>query len=214
MYRSTDGGRSFEAWAGAPSGDDFHVLWINPAKTENMILGVDQGAIISVDGGNSWSSWYNQPTGQFYHVSTDQHFPYYVYSAQQDSGTAAVPSRSDYGEITYRDWAPTGGFEFCYIAPDPANPNYVYAGGWYGTVLRYDKTTGQIVHLLVRTPKYRDASLWTSTTVITDNRSWKTRIALVAARPVPKIRIRPAISAGYPGGMKAVGPDGKKKGDE
>ena len=159
MYRSTDGGRSFEAWSGAPSGDDVHVLWINPAHPLNMILGVDQGAIISVDGGNTWSSWYNQPIGQFYHVSTDQHFPYYVYAAQQDSGTAAVPSRSDYGEITYRDWAPTGGFEFCYIVPDPANPNYVYAGGWYGTVLRYDKTTGQIVHLLVRNSRYRTAQM-------------------------------------------------------
>src|SRR5271166_4020512 len=159
MYRSTDGGRSFEAWSGAPSGDDVHVLWINPANTQNMILGVDQGAIISVDGGNTWSSWYNQGTGQFYHVSTDQHFPYYVYAAQQDSGTAAVPSRSDYGEITYRDWAPTGAFEFCYIVPDPANPNYVYAGGWYGTVLRYDKTTGQIVHLLVRSSKYRTSQM-------------------------------------------------------
>jgi photosystem II stability/assembly factor-like uncharacterized protein len=159
MYRSTDAGRTFEAWEGAPSGDDFHVLWINPASPQNMILGVDQGAIISVDGGATWSSWYNQATGQFYHVSTDQHFPYYVYSAQQDSGTAAVPSRSDYGEITYRDWAPTGAFEFCYIVPDPANPNYVYAGGWYGTVLRYDKSTGQIVHLLVRTPKYRTSQM-------------------------------------------------------
>jgi len=159
MYRSTDGGRSFEAWQGAPSGDDYHVLWINPSNTQKMILGVDQGAVVSVDGGNTWSSWYNQATGQFYHVSTDQHFPYFVYGAQQDSGTAAVPSRSDYGEITYRDWAPTGAFEFCYIVPDPANPNYVYAGGWYGTVLRYDKTTGQIVHLLVRTPKYRTAQM-------------------------------------------------------
>ena len=155
MYRSTDGGRTFEAWAGAPSGDDYHVLWINPANTQYMIVGVDQGASVSEDGGNSWSSWYNQATGQFYHVSTDQQFPYYVYAAQQDSGSAAVPSRSDFGEITYRDWAPAGGFEFCYMAPDPLNPNYVYGGGWYGTVLRYDKTTGQVVYLLVRGSKYR-----------------------------------------------------------
>ncbi|MGD0179504.1 MAG: hypothetical protein ABSC15_06790 [Terriglobales bacterium] len=159
MYRSKDGGRTFEAWAGAPSGDDYHVLWINPANTQHMVIGVDQGAATSVDGGDTWSSWYNQPTGQFYHVSTDQHFPYYVYAAQQDSGTAAVPSRSDYGEITYRDWAPTGGFEFCYITPDPANPNFVYAGGWYGTVLRFDKTTGQIVHLLVRNSRYRTSNM-------------------------------------------------------
>jgi len=159
MYRSTDGGRTFEAWSGAPSGDDVHVLWINPASPQNMILGVDQGAIISVDGGKTWSSWYNQPTGQFYHVSTDQQFPYYVYSAQQDSGSAAVPSRSGYGQITYRDWAPTGAFEFSYIVPDPANSNYVYAGGWYGTVLRYDKTTGQVVHLLVRNSRYRTGNM-------------------------------------------------------
>ncbi len=155
MYRSTDGGRSFEAWQGAPSGDDYHVLWINPSNPQNMILGVDQGAVVSQDGGRSWSSWYNQATGQFYHVITDQQFPYYVYAAQQDSGTAAVPSRSDYGEITYRDWAPAGGFEFCYMAPDPLNPNYVYGGGSYGTVLRFDKTTGQVVYLLVRGTKYR-----------------------------------------------------------
>jgi len=159
MYRSSDGGRNFEAWQGAPSGDDYHVIWINPANTQHMILGVDQGAVISVDGGNTWSSWYNQPTGQFYHVSTDQQFPYYVYAAQQDSGSVAVTSRSGYGEITYRDWAPTGAFEFSYIVPDPANPNYVYAGGWYGAVLRYDKTTGQVVHLLVRSSKYRTAGM-------------------------------------------------------
>ena len=159
MYRSTDGGHSFEGWTGAPSGDDFHVLWINPLDDHHMILGVDQGAIVTVDGGGTWSSWYNQPTGQFYHVSTDQQFPYYVYAAQQDSGTAGVPSRSDYGEITYREWAPVGGFEFAYIEPDPLNQNYIYTGGWYGTVLRFDRTTGQVVHVFVRTPKYRTAQM-------------------------------------------------------
>jgi len=159
MYRSTDGGKSFEAWQGAPSGDDYHVIWINPRSDQDIILGVDQGAVVSVDGGATWSSWYNQPTGQFYHVSTDQQFPYYVYGAQQDSGTAAVASRSDYGEITYREWAPVGGFEFAYIVPDPANSNYVYTGGWYGTVLRFERTTGQITHLFVRTPKYRTAAM-------------------------------------------------------
>lgn len=159
LYRSTDGGRTFEAWVGAPSGDDFHVMWINPLHTENLILGVDQGAIVTVDGGATWSSWYNQPTGQFYHVSTDQRYPYYVYAAQQDSGTAGVPSRSNFGEITYRDWAPVGGFEFAYIEADPANPDYIYTGGWYGTLLRFDKTTGQITHLFVRTPRYRTANM-------------------------------------------------------
>jgi photosystem II stability/assembly factor-like uncharacterized protein len=159
LYRSTDGGKTFEAWVGAPSGDDYHVMWINPQNTQYIILGVDQGAMVSVNGGQTWSSWYNQPTGQFYHVSTDEQFPYNVYGAQQDSGTASVMSRSNNGDITYRDWTPIGGFEFSYIEADPLNPNYVYAGGWYGSVLRYDRLTGQIVHVFARTQKYRTSSL-------------------------------------------------------
>jgi photosystem II stability/assembly factor-like uncharacterized protein len=155
MYRSRDGGKTFEAFAGAPSGDDFHVAWIDRHDPARMIFGVDQGAIVTVDGGKSWSSWYNQPTGQFYHVSTDSLFPYRVYAAQQDSGTAAVLSRSDYGEILLQDWYSTGGFEYAFITPDPAHPNLVYSGGWYGSVVRRDQSTGQIAVLFERGKKYR-----------------------------------------------------------
>ncbi len=159
MYGSKDGGKTFTGFYGAPSGDDIQVMWMDPLNSRNMILGVDQGAIVSMNGGETFSSWYNQPTGQFYHVSTDSNFPYYVYGAQQDSGTAAVASRTDYGLITYRDWAPTGGFEFAFIAPDPANPDVVYTGGWYGSVLRYNKSTGQTTHIFARTAKYRTANM-------------------------------------------------------
>ena len=124
-----------------------------------MILGVDQGAIISVDSGKTWSSWYNQPTGQFYHVSTDNAFPYRVYGAQQDSGTAGVLSRSDYGEILAQDWYSIGGFEYAFITPDPANPNFVYSGGWYGSVVRFDKTTGEIATVFERGQKYRTSQM-------------------------------------------------------
>jgi photosystem II stability/assembly factor-like uncharacterized protein len=154
-YRSTDGGRTFASYVGAPSGDDFHVLWIDPRNSQRMMLGVDQGAIVSRDGGQTWSSWYNQPTGQFYHVSTDNVFPYRVYAAQQDSGTVAVPSRSDYGEISFRDWFSTGGFEDGYIAADAVDPNIIYSGGWYGTVLRFDKVTGQYATVFERGKRYR-----------------------------------------------------------
>jgi len=158
-YRSTDGGQTFAAFKGAPGGDDYHVLWIDPQNTSRMILGVDQGATISVDGGKTWSSWFNQPTGQFYHVIADNQFPYVAYAPQQDSGTAAVPSRSDYGEISFRDWFSIGGFEFCYIAPDPLNSNIVYSGGWYGSVVRFDKTTGQIAHVFVRGSQDRTSQM-------------------------------------------------------
>lgn len=158
-YRSSDGGQTFVAYKGAPGGDDYHVLWIDPQNSDRMFLGVDQGGTISVDGGKTWSTWYNQPTGQFYHVITDNQFPYVAYAPQQDSGTVAVPSRSDFGEISYRDWFSIGGFEFCYIAPDPLNPNIVYSGGWYGTVVRFDKVTGQITHVFIRGSKYRAAQM-------------------------------------------------------
>ena len=158
VYRSTDGGETFVAYKGAPGGDDYHVLWIDPENTQRMILGVDQGATVSLDGGRSWSSWFNQPTGQFYNVTTDNQFPYHVYAEQQDSGTAAVPSRSDYGEITYRDWFSVGGFEFGYIAPDPLHPNIVFTAGWYRTVVRFDKTSGGIHFVFVPGQKYRSSN--------------------------------------------------------
>ncbi|MDX6405453.1 MAG: hypothetical protein QOH70_2908 [Blastocatellia bacterium] len=155
MYRSTDGGKTFESYKGAPSGEDQHVLWIDPKDTERMILGSDQGAIVSLDAGRTWTDWFTQPTGQFYHVTTDNAFPYRAYAAQQDSGSVAVLSRSDFGQITYRDWFSTGAFESGYIAPDPLNSNLIYSVGWYGSVFRLDRTTGQIATVFAPGAKYR-----------------------------------------------------------
>ncbi len=158
LYRSVDGGRTFEAFAGAPSGDDFQLLWIDQHNPMRLLAGVDQGGIVSVDGGATWSSWYNQPTGQFYHVATDNRVPYHVFAAQQDSGSVAVPNRSDFGEISFRDWYSPGGFEFGYIVPDPLDPDIVFAGGWYRTVVRFDRRTGQIAHVFVPGTKYRSVN--------------------------------------------------------
>jgi photosystem II stability/assembly factor-like uncharacterized protein len=143
VYRSADGGHTFTPFKGAPGGDDYHVIWIDPENTQRMILGVDQGATISLDGGQTWSSWYNQPTAQFYNVATDHRYPYRVYGAQQDSGTVATSSRGDYGEITERDWFPAGPGESGYLIPDPLNPDIVYNGGPGGSVMRFFRTTGQ-----------------------------------------------------------------------
>ncbi len=159
MYRSTDGGKTFEAFTGAPSGDDFHVAWIDPQDSSHIIFGVDQGAIVSVDAGKTWSSWYNQPTGQFYHVSTDNLFPYRVYGAQQDSGTAGVLSRSNYGEILLQDWYSMGGFEYAFITPDPGHPNFVFSTGWYNSGVRFDSLTGEIATMFERGQKYRGAGM-------------------------------------------------------
>jgi photosystem II stability/assembly factor-like uncharacterized protein len=153
-YKSTDGGRTFVGFKGAPGGDDYHRLWINPESPNIMIFGVDQGATISVNGGQTWSSWYNQPTAQLYHIATDNQFPYWVYGGQQESGSVGVSSRGDAGEITARDWRTVGLEEYGYAAPDPLNPNFIYGG----KLTRFDKRTGQVQNIMpeaVRTGKYR-----------------------------------------------------------
>jgi photosystem II stability/assembly factor-like uncharacterized protein len=126
-YRSTDGGRSFIAIKGAPGGDDYHALWIDPNDSSRMILGSDQGVVVSLDNAKTWSSWYNQSTAQIYHVVTDNRFPYWVYGAQQDSGAIAVPSRSLHAGISMHEWKPIdAGGESGTIVADPLHPGNVF----------------------------------------------------------------------------------------
>jgi hypothetical protein len=153
-YRSNDGGATFTAIKGAPGGDDYHTVWINPEDPQIVALASDQGATISVNGGATWSSWYNQPTAQFYHVITDNQFPYWVYGGQQESGSAGIASRSDFGEVTFRDWYPVGVEEYGYVAPDPLDPNIIYGG----KATKFNRITGQtqdVSPVVLRTGTYR-----------------------------------------------------------
>jgi photosystem II stability/assembly factor-like uncharacterized protein len=143
-YQSHDGGKTFTAFKGAPGGDDYHELWIDPDEPRRMILSCDQGAIVTRNSGETWSSWFNQPTGQFYHLATDDQFPYWVYGAQQDSGSAATSSRSKYRSLNFHDWRPMeAGDENGYIAPDPLHPGVIFGG----FVDRQDFSNEQIQHI-------------------------------------------------------------------
>jgi photosystem II stability/assembly factor-like uncharacterized protein len=139
-WKSTDGGRTFQALRGAPGGDDYHRLWVHPDDSRTLLLAGDQGAVITLNGGQTWSSWYNQPTAQFYHVSTDEGFPYRVYGGQQESGSAGVSSRGDDGGIGPRDWHPVGAEEYGYVVADPLHPGIVFGG----KLNRYDAHTGDV----------------------------------------------------------------------
>ena len=143
INRCDNGGSHCAIFKGAPGGDDYHQMWINPQFPDHMVVASDQGTAVSVNGGVTWSDWYNQPTGQFYHVAADNRFPYWVYSGQQDSGTAGVASRSDYGALGFRDWHPVGGDERDYDLPDPQDPNIVYGSGLGGHLSRWDARTGE-----------------------------------------------------------------------
>ncbi|MBX9780327.1 MAG: hypothetical protein K2X26_08280 [Chitinophagaceae bacterium] len=153
-WKSTDGGKNWNAFRGAPGGDDYHRIWINPKNPKIMLIAVDQGGIVTVNGGETFSSWYNQSTAQFYHVSTDNAFPYNVYGGQQESGSVGIASRGNDGQITFREWHPVGVEEYGYVAADPLDPNIVYGG----KITRYDKRTGQTQNIApeaVRSGKYR-----------------------------------------------------------
>ena len=153
-WKSVDGGWTFSALRGAPGGDDYHRLWINPKRPDIILNASDQGAVVTVNGGKTWSSWYNQPTAQFYHVTTDNAFPYRVCSGQQESGSVCIDSRGNDGRITFREWHPVGVEEYGYVAPDPLDPDIVYGG----KVTRYDRRTGQtqnVSPMPLRTPGYR-----------------------------------------------------------
>jgi photosystem II stability/assembly factor-like uncharacterized protein len=152
IYKSTDGGRSVAAFWGAPSGADPRFLWIDPTNSRHMLAGVDQGAAISVDGGASWTPYYGLVNGQFYRVATDYDFPYHVCGPQQDSGTACVASRSDFGQIRPYDWYTGGGFENGFLIADPRDHRHLYTQGWYHVLRRYDRETGQDVVLYQPAP--------------------------------------------------------------
>jgi photosystem II stability/assembly factor-like uncharacterized protein len=140
-WKSTDGGKTWAAFKGAPGGEDYQNGWINPDNPDIILFAADQGAVVTLNGGDTWSSWYNQPTGQFYHVSADNAFPYRICSGQQENGSVCVSSRGNYGAISERDWLPVGVDEYGFVAPDPLNPDIVYGGR---NVTRFDRRTGQV----------------------------------------------------------------------
>lgn len=138
-HKSKDGGKTFDSYY-APHGDH-HDLWIDPDNPDRMIIGDDGGAQVSFDGGGHWSTYHNQPTAQFYRVTTDNHFPYRIYGAQQDNSTVRISHRTGGGGIGEDDWESTAGCECGFIAVDPLHDDIVYGGCYLGVIERYDHET-------------------------------------------------------------------------
>ncbi|MEI8136195.1 MAG: glycosyl hydrolase [Bacteroidota bacterium] len=141
FLKSSDGGKTFKI-IDTPHGDH-HDLWLDAEDGKRMIIADDGGAQISFNGGEQWSSYHNQPTAQFYRVSTDNHYPYRILSAQQDNSTVRILSQSEQNSITQNEWSSTAGFESGYVVADPANPEVVYGGNYGGYLSRLDHTTGE-----------------------------------------------------------------------
>jgi photosystem II stability/assembly factor-like uncharacterized protein len=147
VYRSIDGGKTFNAFKGAPGGEDPHEIWIDPTNGQRMLFGFDQGPAVTLDGGQTWSGYYQIPIAQVYRIATDTRYPYWVMGSQQDTGAIMTRSRSDWGQITTVDWLPLPSSEFGTVAPDPLKPTTVYGVG-YGAgqgngLIKIDLATGQ-----------------------------------------------------------------------
>jgi photosystem II stability/assembly factor-like uncharacterized protein len=142
LLKSIDGGRTFRTVSG-PHHGDHHDLWIDPQNPQRMINGNDGGVDITTNGGETWVASL-LPISQFYHIAVDNRTPYHVSGAMQDLGTASGPSNSlSAGGIAASEWHSVGGGEAGFTAPDPSDPNIVYAGEYGGYISRYDHRTRQ-----------------------------------------------------------------------
>ena len=149
LYRSTDGGNTFAAFKGAPGGEDYHMMWIDPTNGQRMLVGADQGPTVTLDGGRTWSLWYPISIAQVYHVSTDARYPYWAMGAQQDTGAVMTRSRGDFGQVNFfTDWSPLPSSEFGTLTADPLHPEIIYGvgygpGGGGSGMVKINMVTGQ-----------------------------------------------------------------------
>jgi len=142
FWRSKDGGKTYESIR-TPHGDH-HDLWIDPQEPARMVIGDDGGAQVTFNTGKTWSTYHNQPTAQFYRVTTDNHFPYRIYAAQQDNSAIRILHRTGGGGITEDHWESTAGGESGHLAPHPENPEIVYGGSYGGFLNRINHETGEM----------------------------------------------------------------------
>ena len=142
FWFSGDGGETWER-RNTPHGDN-HDLWINPDDPRIMVQSNDGGAVVTRDGGETWSTRFNQATAELYSLDLDDRFPRWMYSGQQDNGTAImVPSdRPTEDYPGWEGWLDAAGCETGPAVPKPGDPDIIYANckGRFG---RYNRATGQ-----------------------------------------------------------------------
>ncbi len=146
LYRSKDGGKTFDRVRSVPHGDQ-HDLWIAPDDPRRLASANDGGGTVSENGGATWTEQ-DFPTAQLYHIITTSDVPYHVCGAQQDNSTVCVPS-DDWDFMQARGpnhgwYYAVGGGESGYIAQSPTDPDIFYAGSQGALLTRFDRSNGQI----------------------------------------------------------------------
>jgi photosystem II stability/assembly factor-like uncharacterized protein len=148
LYRSVDGGRSYEQFA-VPHGD-VHDLWISSDDSKLMAVANDGGAQVSLNGAETWSTYYNQPTAELYDVVVDNDFPYRLWGSQQDNDGISVPAFPSPHDLHPKSsWEYASSCETGPVAFHPDRSDIVWGGCYGGAINRLDRTTDQRRNVIV-----------------------------------------------------------------
>jgi photosystem II stability/assembly factor-like uncharacterized protein len=159
---STDAGKTFTILGEKNKHIDNHVIWIDPKNTDHLLVGCDGGLYESYDAAENWEYKPNLPVTQFYKVATDNAFPFYhIHGGTQDNFSLGGPSRTTSSNgIMNSDWYFTSlgdGFE---SQVDQTDPNIIYAQAQYGSLVRYDRKTGEKLNIQPQEKEGEQAYRW------------------------------------------------------
>ena len=162
MHFTADGGTTFQPVGEQHKHGDNHAMAFDPKDPDYLLVGSDGGLYQSWDLGTNWSFIANLPVTQFYKVAVDNDEPFYnVYGGTQDNNTQGGPSRTlNVNGIRNSDWFITLFGDGHQPATDPSNPDIVYSEWQEGNLVRYDRSTGEIVYIQPQAGPGEPAERW------------------------------------------------------
>ena len=162
LHRTTDGGKTMSPVRNRAVHGDYHAIVFDPTNPDYLLAGTDGGVYESFDATAHWRFFANMPITQFYKVTVDYDEPFYnIYGGTQDNNTQGGPSRTDnvHG-IRNSDWFVTVFADGHQSAADPTNPDIIYSQWQQGNLVRYDRTTGEIIYIQPQPGANEESERW------------------------------------------------------